>query len=146
MDILARKEQLESIFEKNQVVLAYLFGSAAKKEKMSALSDIDIAVLFPKDMAKEERYRREFVISKEIGNIFNIDRVDVLNIAEISNPLLLKNAIIEASLLYSKDDKLRFVLEMKALREYEDTEYMRNVSYKIMRRQIKEGIFGVAKT
>lgn len=143
--LFEKKNEIEEVFKNNGVVLAYLFGSMAKKEKIGELSDVDVAVFFSEKISKEEQLRREFKISKIFGEIFDVLRVDVLNIAEISNPLLLRNALLDAVLLYSGNDQLRYSLERKALREYEDTEYLRKMSYKIMNRQIKEGVFGMAK-
>lgn len=144
MDIRAKEKQLNKIFEENGVVLAYIFGSAAKG-KESGLSDLDVAVFFGGDAALNEQNQKELGLSAEIGKLMEINRVDVVNLNKVDNPLLLYNIVLEGKAIFTKDQRLKASLERRALREYEDTAYLRNVSSRIMRRQIKEGAFGTAK-
>lgn len=135
------KKKIIEVLEKNGVMLAYIFGSYASG-KVSALSDFDVAVLFSKDIGREEYFDRELRAAGEIGRIMKIDRVDVVNLATIHSPLLKHNAVFEGISILINDSKIKFNLERNIMQEYEDTKYLRETSYKIMRRQIKEGTFG----
>ena len=47
-----QQKQLNEILEKSGVQLAYIFGSFAK-DKVGPLSDLDIAVLFSKEVSEK---------------------------------------------------------------------------------------------
>jgi len=83
MENLIKKHQieLERIFKKEEVILAYLFGSAARK-KVGPLSDIDIAVLFSEKVKKDDYFDKRlklaegsqgFHIPKTSDLIFQVD-------------------------------------------------------------------------
>lgn len=144
MDISDKQTQLNKIFKEKNVILAYIFGSAAKG-KEGFLSDLDVAVFFDYKVAEKDYLNKELDIKYEIGKLSAIKRVDVITLNKINNPLLMYNIVLCGRPIFVKDQRLKAILERKALREYEDTAYLRNVSYQIMRRQIKEGIFGIAK-
>jgi predicted nucleotidyltransferase len=144
MDIQAKQKQLNNIFEENSVILAYIFGSVAKR-KENELSDLDIAVFFDKKITEGEQGKKETNLSFKIGKLFGIDRVDVVGLNNINNPLFLYNIVLNGQAILVKNQRLKSSLERRALREYEDTAYLRNVSSKIMHSQIKRNIFGAAK-
>lgn len=135
--------KLNKIFKDSDVVLAYVFGSYARG-KVTPLSDFDVAILFSKDVKPKDYFDRELKISGEIGSIMKIDRVDVINLAIIRNPLLKHNAIFEGKAIFVKDKDVRFITEKIIRQEYEDTVHLRETSYRILNRQIKEGTFGTA--
>ena len=145
IDVQSNLEKLNKIFENNGVILAYIFGSAAKG-KEGALSDLDIAIFFRSDISANEQFQKELDLAGEIGRLMEFERVDVINLNRIDNPLLLYNIILEGRAIFVKDQHLKTAFERRTLREYEDTAYLRAVSSKIMRRQIKEGSFGAIKT
>lgn len=136
--------QLNKIFEDNGVVLAYIFGSFARGT-VSPLSDFDVAILFSKEVDITEYFDRELKIAGEIGRVMKIDRVDVINLATVRNPLLKYNAVFEGKTIFVKDPNIRFITEQITRQEYEDTEYLRETSYKILNSHIKEGTFGTAQ-
>jgi len=135
------QKKLDKIFKDNQVALAYLFGSAAR-EKMTPLSDIDIAVLFLDKVKEEDYFNKTLRLAHEIGNVFEIDRVDVINLGTNTSPLLKHNAVFKGKLIYGKDRKKQFELESGIMKEYEDTEYLRAVQSYYLHKRIKEGTFG----
>ena len=139
-----QKDELNKIFRENDVCLAYLFGSAAKGEP-GPLSDLDFAILFSKDAPQEKYFKAELNIAGEIGSLFKINRVDVINLATVNNPLLKHNAVFGGEVIFSTDQKIKFAVERKIMMEYEDTKQLRETAYSILRRQIKDGRFGTAK-
>lgn len=135
------KKQIIEVLENKGVVLSYVFGSYASG-KVSVLSDFDLAILFSKDVSQKEYFDKELKIAGEIGRIMKIDRVDVINLTTVHSPLLKHNAVFQGEPVLVKDKNIRFITEKIIRQEYEDTEYLRETSYKIMHRQIKEGAFG----
>jgi len=142
-----QQEQLNKIFVKNQVILAYIFGSAAKKElkDLGPLSDMDFAILFDKKVPEKEYFNKELRIASEIDGVFHVDRTDVINLKTVNHPLLKHNAVFDGRPIFIKDIKIRLDLEIKIMQEYEDTNYLRKTTSKIILRQIKDGTFGTVK-
>jgi len=135
------QKKLNKIFKENQVELAYLFGSAAMG-KMTPLSDIDIAVLFSDKVKEEDYFNKALRLAHEIGNVFEIDRVDVINLKTATSPLLKHNAVFKGKLIFGKDREKQFELESGIMKEYEDTEHLRAVQSYYLHKRIKEGTFG----
>lgn len=135
------QKKLNKIFKENQVALAYLFGSAARG-KLTPLSDIDIAVLFSDKVKEEDYFNKALRLAHEIGNVFEIDRVDVINLKTATSPLLKHNAVFKGKLIFGKDRKKQFELESGIMKEYEDTEHLRAVQSYYLHKHIKEGAFG----
>jgi len=135
------KKNLEKIFKKEGVVLAYLFGSAAR-EKMGPLSDIDIAVLFTEKVKKDAYFEKELHLGVEIEKLLRLERVDVVNLGSAESPLLKYNAVFGGKLIFCQDSKKKFETEIKIMKEYEDTKYLRHTQYYFLHKRIKEGKFG----
>ncbi|ADQ05411.1 DNA polymerase beta domain protein region [Caldicellulosiruptor owensensis OL] len=90
IDIEYAKKAIEDLGEffirfGNKVVVAYLFGSFAMGT-YTPLSDIDIAILFDKDLPKEIMEELENDIIDGLVKIFKTDEIDlvVLNHAPLS--------------------------------------------------------------
>jgi len=131
--------QIPEILQNHGIILAYIFGSAAK-EKTTPLSDFDIAVAFNENFInKEQQFQHELEIAREICSLLTIDRTDVINLLYAQDPLLKHNAVFSGKLLFAKDTKFRFALEKKIMQEYEDTQHLRETSYKIIQNHIKAG-------
>lgn len=141
MNLVKYQRQLNKIFQSHQVVLAYVFGSAARG-KAGPLSDIDIAVLFSDKVKREDYFDRELSLATEIGKLLKVGQVDIVNLKTVSNPLLEHDIVFEGKPILVKDEKLRFEIENQIMKEYEDTKHLREVQNRIMREQIKEGTFG----
>jgi predicted nucleotidyltransferase len=124
------KEQLEditNILHRKGVVVGYLFGSYVRGTA-GALSDIDIGVVFSKDMSKEEQDGRIEDIRGGLERMFGRDKVDIVNIPFIKNPLLRYIITLgEGKVIFSEDKALQNTLADQALREYEDTKNLRFV-------------------
>ncbi len=70
---------LRAACARHGVVLAYLYGSQARGQAGS-LSDVDIAVLFPAEMASDERLKRLLAVMGEFMDIFKRDDVFVADL------------------------------------------------------------------
>jgi len=138
-------KKINHILRKKGVILAYIFGSFAKG-KNDILSDFDVAIMFSEKISPDQQFDIEMKLAGEIRNILKINRVDIVNLATTINPLLKHNIIFSGTVILEKEPKVRQTIERKIVQEYEDTNYLRETSFKIMRRQIKEGTFGKVKT
>lgn len=135
------KRTLAPIFKKRQVALAYLFGSHARG-RVTPLSDVDVAVVFADTVPRQEYFDRELELMGDIGPVFHVDRVDIVNLETCRSPLLKHRAVFYGKPLYSTDESRRFSIERRIMREYEDTEHIRETQYQIMRRHLKNKTFG----
>lgn len=135
------RDDIRKIMENHGVALGYVFGSYARG-KITPLSDIDVAVVFKKNVSKEEYFDRELSITHDIGQLLEIDRVDVVNLETVTSPLLKHRAAIRGICVVDHDHARRAQIEQRVLQEYEDTQYVRKVQHEIMNRQLKNGTFG----
>lgn len=133
---------VNKIFKKNQVGLAYLFGSQARGT-MGPLSDIDIAVLFAKKVKKDNYFDKRIKIASEIDRILKTYKTEVICLNE-ATPFLKHRVVYRGVPIYVSNLKLQRNFELQVLQEYEDFNYHLETSFKIMERQIKEGLFGKA--
>lgn len=140
MDFVKNKGKLNKIFNKNQVILAYLFGSAARG-KTTPLSDVDIAVLFSEKVKRDDYSDKRLKLASEIDRAIGIYKTEVVCLNE-SPPLLKHQVIFYGTPIFISNSELKRNFEFQVLQEYEDFKYHLEVSYKIIARQIKEGTFG----
>jgi len=138
------KKKIAKIMEKHGVVVGYLFGSAARG-KMGPHSDIDIAVLFDgKKIPEEKQFDEKLTISGEVADACNVKDADVINLNQVTNPVIRYEAVLEGEPILIKDASAKARLVRHVLREYEDTKHLRETSYRILREQAKSGAFGRA--
>jgi len=132
--------QLKSVFEKHGVVLAFLYGSQATG-RAGALSDVDIAVLFPREVESDERFQRVLRLMSDLASLFKRDDVNVLDLDE-GTPLLNNNVRVQGRVIFCADERTRIGFMIRALQQYEDTEPMRREQNYYLREKIKRGLFG----
>jgi len=140
LDIKKNKKTLDVIFKENNVVLAYLFGSAAK-DKMGPLSDIDIAVLFSKKVRKDNYFDLRIKIAGEIDRLLKTDKTEVVCLNN-TPPILRYEAIYKGTNIYCSDIDNRRSFEFRVLQDYEDFKYYLDTASNIMKKQIKNNTFG----
>lgn len=138
--IKKRIKNLEKIFKKEGVVLAYLFGSVAKGN-VTPLSDIDIAVLFSNKVKRDEYFDKRLKLASEIDKALGVYKTEIICLNE-APPLLKHRAIFQGIVIFARDIKLKRNFEFRVLQEYEDFKYHLETSFEIMKKQIKQGTFG----
>lgn len=107
--------------------VGYLFGSYARGTANSR-SDIDVAVAFSCEIPLELRENRVEDIRNSLERIFGADKVDVMDVEVVKNPLLLYIAVLgEGIVLFADDISLKNTVAMRALRDFEDTKYLRRI-------------------
>lgn len=137
-------KSIEPIFERHGVVLAYLFGSQAHG-KTGPHSDIDVGVVFDKNIIPlQKQFSEKLAIALEIEKEFEIENADVINLNQQTNPVLRYEVVLEGKVIFMKDPEIKTQLARAVLREYENTRYLRETSYRLLREQIKSGEFGRA--
>lgn len=139
--ILSKQGEMNDVFRKNNVFLAYIFGSVAK-EKAGLMSDIDFAIVFDNNVSKSEQFEREMTLAGELGRLFETDKIDLVNLERATNPVLKHSAVFFGRMVFNNDPSRRFPFERKIFQEYEDTKRLRSVQFSIMKKHIKKGVFG----
>jgi len=130
-------EELKEIFVKQGVVLAYLFGSQAEGTARP-LSDIDLAVLLPSNLAGVERFRIQLKLIDDCGVAFQRSDVDVVILNEAS-PLLAYEVVKHGKLLY-EDEASRPATDFAVytLSRYADTAPFRNLQNQYLFDRIRQ--------
>lgn len=130
-DILSSLETLTPIFEREGVLLAYLFGSLTKVDEAGDREphDLDLALL-TKD---QPAWKLRDVITETLGS----ERLDLVDLKRAS-PVLLFEILRSGSLLYSSDEatKERFVLDVLHL--YRDTAPLRRRQRMFLKRRMDQ--------
>ena len=134
-------QSLQDIFQVHQVEIAYLFGSQAKKTA-GPLSDVDIAFIFNEEISPEEYFDKELQLAHALRARLQVGRVDLVNLAQTQDPLLRYRAVLDGQLIYAIDEKERFALEDRAMKEYEDTKYLRQVQAHYLYQSAHQNQFG----
>lgn len=122
-----QKEKIVSVMRSFSAAIGYLFGSYAR-ETAGLRSDIDIAVAFSYEIKAESQENRIEDIRNSLERIFGIDKIDVINVNAVKNPLLLYLIVLgEGEVLFADDISLKNHIAARARREFEDTRHLRYI-------------------
>jgi len=138
--ILSNLTSIKKIFHENGVVFAYIFGSASKKE-LTKLSDIDFAVFLDKSISQSKYYKIRLLLLDQLGRIIKNKPLDVA-ILNNASPLLAQLVILQGKVIFCKDEDLRVSFQLKSLKEFDDTFYLRRVYYRYLEERVKENRLG----
>lgn len=133
------RKELDRIFQKEGVVLAYLFGSQARGTT-SPMSDIDIAVLFSDEIPREEQFHKKLAIGSKLDTIFHIN-TDIVGL-NTAPPLLKHRAVLYGTLIFAQDKSLQRTFQLRVLQEYEDFAYHLKKSYEIINKHTRQRVLG----
>ena len=101
---LTNIERIAKVFEKNNVILAYLYGSRARGTERED-SDYDIAVLFGKaDVSVVDEIRLAMEIARELG--VSSDKIDIVALDK-ADPLLKMRILREGVPIYERPQGFR---------------------------------------
>ncbi len=141
MELTELQEKLVEYARAKGVAVLYLFGSAVHGQ-MSKLSDIDVAVLLPEEIAVEEYFDTRLQMTLDLMELLNESKVDLVILNQA--PSLLKYQVVTAGkILYSRNDRERARFESRAILEYLDFKPILDVQFEYLKRRLKEGKFGV---
>ncbi len=132
---------LKSNLQKEEDILfGYIFGSYGKG-KVTPLSDIDIAIYINEKKIKKDIFERKLELIDIITTTLKTDEIDLVILNEA--PLTLIHQVLKTKMiLFSKDEHIRIKFESKSQMLYFDTEPLRTISYKNLRKRIEEGKYG----
>jgi len=129
------EQKIKEILEKYDVTLGYLFGSYARGTN-NKFSDIDVAVVFPVDISTRDVEERKEKIISEIIKVALVNNVDLINLRENENVNLIYDIIFKGKAVLVKDERFKKFLELKAVRDFEDFKYFKNVQFEILKRKL----------
>lgn len=113
LDLTALRRYLEG---RDEVVVAYLFGSHARGEA-DARSDVDIALLLRSDLP--DTFRLKSQLDAKINSVLDSDEVDVVFLNDA--PLPLQAEIIRTGqVVVSKDEETRVEFEVRTMSAWWD--------------------------
>ena len=112
-DIKMRLENLASRFEKEEVMLAYLFGSPAKEEEMSPRppSDVDLAILTKERPASQ--------LYEKLADALGTERLDLVDLRHASP--IMRYEVMRSGKPYVSDESAKERYEMDTIHLYRDT-------------------------
>ncbi|MCL6087808.1 MAG: nucleotidyltransferase domain-containing protein [Actinobacteria bacterium] len=139
-EIFSNLESIKKIFQESGVVLAYIFGSAAKKG-LTKLSDIDFAVFLDKTISQSKYYKIRLLLLDRLDRVIKNKPLDVA-ILNNATPLLVQLVILQGKILFCQDEDLRVNFQLKSLKEFDDALYLRKVYYNYLEERVKENKLG----
>ncbi len=125
--------RLQRLFQRERVVLGYLFGSCAQSV-MRPGSDVDIAVLL--DGSGEEMYEAFRRLIVGVRDALGTERFDLL-LLNSAPPTLKFDVISTGKLLYAQSEERLNDFEADAIRRYLDTAHLRAVQGEYLRQRAR---------
>lgn len=131
-----RAEELARIFQDAGVELVYVFGSLARgREKdRKAISDLDLAVVFPDNLDSGERRSRWYDLREALEQLFVREDFDLV-IANEATSALKFQIIKDRDLLWSSSDAALAKFESAARRDWNDMQYFRTLQRQALERR-----------
>jgi len=128
-DIKMRLENLASHFEKEGVMLAYLFGSLSEEGKTSPRpsGDVDLAILTKERPASE--------LYEKLADALGTDRLDLVDLRHAS-PIMRYEVLRSGKPIYVSDKSAKERYEMDTIHIYRDTEPMRRRQREILKERM----------
>lgn len=127
------EKDLSLLFRDRGIVLAYLFGSVARDRERPD-SDLDLAVLLPRDVPPAAYARIAMGLSWDIVGLTHVDDVDVVVLND-APPVLAREIVTTGRLLYgTASEDLEF--RLLTLKRYMDTEPLRRITRKLLHERI----------
>jgi len=132
-DIERSLENLSPIFEREGVLLAYLFGSLASNEgaEVRAKNDVDLAILTNGQPAWKLR--------EAIANALGTERLDLVDLRRAA-PVLRFEILRTGRPIYVSDEAVKDSYELDTLHVYRDTAPMRRNQAEVLRRRMAEWV------
>jgi hypothetical protein len=125
-DIKQKLPQLIPLFEREEVQLAYLFGSLSQDKRAQ---DVDLAILTQNQPA--------FHLREVITDCLNTERVDLVDLRNAS-PVLRFEILRTGQLLYAANEMLSEQFELDTLRLYKDTAWLRRHQETFLKERMKQ--------
>lgn len=108
------REASKALAEQPEVLAAWLFGSRCRGYQHAG-SDVDLALLCCRPLSLDEHVQLQL----RLMDIFDCDRIDLVQLDEETSPVLAFEAI-SGRLLLSRDEQRRCAYVSQMSREYEE--------------------------
>ena len=132
----SQTKKIQDYFAKQKdIVAVYLYGSA-RKGVTNKRSDIDFGILFDDGV---DVYHRLGEIYSQLPDLQLEPDVRDLNLDY--SPVYLLN-VIQGELIYERDERKRVNFEVTVMKQFYDTEHLRNTNLEYMRQRLKDGSYG----
>ncbi len=120
MQINSRQQkEIDKILEQKQVIFAYLFGSQANGTAIKS-SDVDIAVMFQKNLAEEKRFQKRLQLMSVLPKIFDNKKVEVVSLNDIKDILFKFSIIQPGRIIFKKDYDALLNFDLQTANDYYD--------------------------
>lgn len=132
-------EKLKSILGSDpEIVFAYCFGSYGKG-RPHPLSDVDIALYLSAEV--RDTFAKKLKLQEILSKILLTDEIDlvILNDAPVS---LAIEVLRSGKLLASSDEEKRCDFEVRVMKEYLDTLWLRELSERSLIDRVRDGKYG----
>ena len=139
-EILSHLPVIEKILRQNQVVLALVFGSVAKK-RPNRLSDLDLGVVLADSVPNKKYPQTRLALLDKLGRILKKQPLDVIILNQAS-PLLTQMAISHGKVIFCPEQNLRIQFQIKSLKEFDDAYYLRRAYYHYLEQRVKNNQLG----
>lgn len=131
-------EKIQHYFtSQKDVVAVYLYGSFTKGTTHPR-SDVDFGILFDKSI---KDFHRIGEIYSDLCDLKLPAEAEVRDINLTQPPIFLLN-VIQGQLLFSNNEQKRNEFEVAVLRQYYDTQRLRDIRYHYMQKRLREGTYG----
>jgi predicted nucleotidyltransferase len=132
--------RLAAALDRPEVVTAFLIGSQARGSA-GPLSDVDVAVLHIPELTSRERLDLRLSLGASAGAALGTSEIDIV-LLNGAPPLLRHRAIRDGVRLLDHRPAERIEFEVRTLNDYVDTEPLRRLLSRRLRRSIVEDRFG----
>ena len=131
-------KKIQDYFTKQKDILTvYLYGSFAKGITYKG-SDIDFGVLFDGKVNLRSRLGQ---IYSDLSNLRLPAEPEVREVDFNSPPVYLLN-VINGQLIFSRNEVKRVNFEVQALKQYYDTQRLRDIKHYYMNKRFQDGTYG----
>jgi predicted nucleotidyltransferase len=142
MDITSiAKPIAECLSKRREVEAAYVFGSFASG-RMRPASDVDVAVLLRADWSRAGSLKYRLRLVADIARAAGRSDIDLVILNE-APPVLAHQVLSSGKLVFERSASARVQFQVRAINNYLDTEPMRALYRRYLKKRIREGkIFG----
>lgn len=132
--------RLRAALDCPEVLAAYLIGSQARGAA-GPLSDVDIAILHDPALGSREKLDLRLRLAADAGAALATTEVDIVLLND-APPLLRHRALRDGVRLLDREPRARIRFQVRSVNEYLDTEPLRQLAARRLRRSIEEDSFG----
>lgn len=137
------KKSLSDFFQhRDEVLLAYLFGSVAE-DKQNKLSDLDIAVVIEAKkldkLDEQQPYGYQASIGADLMGLLRTNDVDLV-ILNRATPLLAHEVVKYGEVVFSRNEETRVEFEIRTQHRYLDTKHLREIQDSYFKERVKKGL------